>query len=158
MRFYNRLLAILCRLALCGQTVKKTCVYLCPNLSSTKVNASRWPNKTQVELKSKICVNLRVRLARPLSKRGITSKLATELHQSMSCFKGMGVHRSLQLIWRNKDFRYLGYKVDMQEEWQWTIFCIQLMWIFFLLTKSIWCPDLANILGRTINKMKSRKS
>ena len=41
-RFYNNsLLAInLCRLALGGQTVKKTCVYLRPNLSSTKVNAS----------------------------------------------------------------------------------------------------------------------
>ena len=41
MRFYNnRLLAInSCRLALGGQTVK-SCVYLRPNLSSTKVNAS----------------------------------------------------------------------------------------------------------------------
>ena len=41
MHFYDsRLLAInLCRLALAGQTVK-TCIYLHPNLSSTKVNAS----------------------------------------------------------------------------------------------------------------------
>ena len=56
----------LCRLALGGQTVKKTCVYLRPNLSSTKVNASGWPNETQVERKSKTCVDLRVRLARAL--------------------------------------------------------------------------------------------
>ena len=56
----------------------KTCVYmyLRPNLSLTKINASPhksmqvdltgWPNETQVELKSKTCVNLRVRLARAL--------------------------------------------------------------------------------------------
>ena len=74
MRFYNnRLLAInLCRLALGGQTVKN----LCPNLSSTKVNASQrklmqvdtsgWPNETQVECKSKTCIELQVRLARAL--------------------------------------------------------------------------------------------
>ena len=39
----------LCRLALGGQTVKKTCVYLRPNLSSTKVHASHasgWSNET----------------------------------------------------------------------------------------------------------------
>ena len=75
MRFYNnRLLAInLCRLALGGQMVKNLCL-LVSNLNSTKVNASRhksmqvdasrWPNETQVELKSKTCADLRVRLAR----------------------------------------------------------------------------------------------
>ena len=56
MRFYNNsLLAInLCRLALGGQTVT-TCVYWRPNLSATKVSrnsmqvdASGWPNETQV--------------------------------------------------------------------------------------------------------------
>ena len=74
MHFYNnRLLVInLCRLALGGQTVKD----LHPNVRSTKANASRcksmqvdtsgWPNKTQVERKSKTCIDLRVCLARAL--------------------------------------------------------------------------------------------
>ena len=42
---------------------KKTCVYLRPNLTSTKVDASGWPNETQVERNSKTCAELRVRLA-----------------------------------------------------------------------------------------------
>ena len=75
----DRLLAVnLSRLALGGQTVKKTCVYLRPNVSSTKVNASPhksmqvdasgWPNETQAERKFKTCVDLRLYLARALHK------------------------------------------------------------------------------------------
>ena len=61
MRFHNRLLAnSFCRLALGDQTVKNTCVYLRPNLSSTKVDASGWPNETQDDLR---------RLASPLGQR-----------------------------------------------------------------------------------------
>ena len=55
---------------------QKTCMYLRPNLSSTKVNASQrklmqvdasgWPNETQVERRSKACIDLRVHLARAL--------------------------------------------------------------------------------------------
>ena len=76
-RFYNnRLLAMnSCWLTLGGQTAK-TCIYLRSNLSSTKVNesprksmqvdASGWPNETQVERRSKACMDLRVHLARAL--------------------------------------------------------------------------------------------
>ena len=72
MRFYNnKLLAInLCRLALGGQTLKnlsrrasKFELDQSPRKSS-QVNASGRPNETHVELKSKTCVDLRVRLAR----------------------------------------------------------------------------------------------
>ena len=72
MRFYNnRLLAInLCRLALGGQTVKNLRRLASKfeldqsQRKSTQVDASGWPNETQVERKSKTCVDLRVRLAR----------------------------------------------------------------------------------------------
>ena len=58
-------------LALDGQTVKNL-RRLAYEFSSTKVNAGVWPNETQVERKSKTCVDfgikvdLRVRLARTL--------------------------------------------------------------------------------------------
>ena len=53
-RFYNnRLLATnLCRLALGGQMVKKTCVQIRARPKSTQVDASRRPNETQVERES----------------------------------------------------------------------------------------------------------
>ena len=61
------------QLGLGGQMVK-TCIDLCTNLSSTKVNelqvnASGWPNKTQVELSTSwklplTCLNLQVHLSR----------------------------------------------------------------------------------------------
>ena len=74
MRFYNnRLLAInLCRLVLGGQTVKYLRLVASKfeldqsQRKSTQDVASGWPNETQVERKSKICVDLRVRLARTL--------------------------------------------------------------------------------------------
>ena len=64
MRFYNnRLLAInLCRPGLGGQTVKKNCVYLRPNLSLTKVNASRCKS-TQVGGQKKANLNASPKLA-----------------------------------------------------------------------------------------------
>ena len=37
--------------------LRSICLDLPTNLSSTKVNTSGWPNKTQVERKSKTCVN-----------------------------------------------------------------------------------------------------
>ena len=72
MRFYNnRLLAInLCRLALGGQTVKNLHLLASKfelnqsQCKSTQVDASGWPDKTQVECKSKTCVDLQVCLAR----------------------------------------------------------------------------------------------
>ena len=74
MPFYNnRLLAInLCRLALGGQTVKNLRILASKfeldqsQCKSMQVDASGWPNETQVECKSKICVDLRVHLARAL--------------------------------------------------------------------------------------------
>ena len=45
---------------------KVALTYLRTNLSSIEVNASGWPNETQVERESKTCVDLRVRLARAL--------------------------------------------------------------------------------------------
>ena len=71
--FYNKLLAInLCRLVLGGQMVKNLCLLACKfeldqsQRKSTQVVASGWPNKTQVERKSKTCIDLRVCLARAL--------------------------------------------------------------------------------------------
>ena len=39
---------------------------------SMQVDASEWPNKTQVERKSKTCINLRVFLARALAYKTVT--------------------------------------------------------------------------------------
>ena len=72
MHFYdNRLLAInLCRLALGGQTVKNLSLLASKfeldqsQCKSSQVDASGWPNETQVECKSKTCGDLRVRFAR----------------------------------------------------------------------------------------------
>ena len=67
MRFYNNL----CRLALGGQTVKDASKFQFDQSQrrlrkSMQVDASGWPNETQVERKSKTCVDLLVRLARTL--------------------------------------------------------------------------------------------
>ena len=74
MRFYNnRLLAInLCRLVLGGQTVENLRLLAFKfeldqsQRKSSQVVVSGWRNETQVERKSKTCVDLRVRLARAL--------------------------------------------------------------------------------------------
>ena len=68
---YTFWLAInLCRLALGGQTVKnvrrRTKELSRDRPKSTQVNASGWPNETQVERRSNTCIDLRVRLARAL--------------------------------------------------------------------------------------------
>ena len=71
MRLYNnRLFAInLCRLVLGGQTVKNLRLLASKfeldqsQRKSSQVHASGWPNETQVQRKSKTCVDLLVRLA-----------------------------------------------------------------------------------------------
>ena len=60
-----------------GKNLASTCVEIWTRPKLTQVHASRrksmqvdvsgWPNKTQVERKSKTCVDLRVRLARALA-------------------------------------------------------------------------------------------
>ena len=72
-RIYSLLAINLCRLALGGQTVKhlRRLGYefelgQCQR-KSKQVNASGWPNETEVERKSKTCVDLR-RLVSPFGK------------------------------------------------------------------------------------------
>ena len=122
MRFYNnRLPAInLCRLALGGQTVK-SCVYLRPNLSSMIVNTSRrkssqvdaswWPNETQVQ-------NLR-RLASPFGQDLSKHKLE---------------YREWQFTWLNFKFPGTCDRIVLYLRLRW--YCREVS--LTLLLKKIW--------------------